>query len=94
METVLQIVTFASRLGGVFTEAEKDLFFGPIEGCEVWLHFDSEVDWAKILAEAGVFASRTQAIKNGIKGKPKDGFTFPFKIGKANWRIITILKWR
>lgn len=73
---------------GSTTERDKDLFFGPLTGSEVWVHADS-AHLAVILADLGLFPSAGQARKNGWAKKAAPGFS-EFVIGKLKTKV-TIL---
>ena len=68
-------------------EADKDIFFGPIESQDEFTVFDDEPTIAHLLVKWGKFPSVTQAKKNGWDKPIPEGFS-EWKVGKSRFWIL------
>jgi hypothetical protein len=75
------------------TESDKDLFFGPLEGNEIFIPIESNWTMAHILVKAGVFPSLTQAKKQGIIQNIPAGWSHLIRGKGINRKDIFILNW-
>lgn len=76
---------------GRITQADKDLFFGPLSNQDQFIELRHDcLDMADIMVIANIFTSKTRANKANMGGPIPRGFT-DFKVGKHKTRI-TILK--
>lgn len=57
------------------SDADKDLFFGPLVDNDVFIEIEDHWSMANILAHAGVFPSVSQARKQGEHKPIPKGFT-------------------
>lgn len=73
------------------TEKDKDVFFGPLDGDELFIEIEDHWSMANILTEAGIFKSVSQARKNGELKPIPWGFLHITRGKKANKRQIFIL---
>ena len=73
------------------TKKDKDLFFGPLDGDEVFIEIEPHWNMANIMHVAGIFKSATQARKNGEDKPIPEGFTHITRGKKARKRQIFIL---
>ena len=73
-------------------EKDRELFFGPLTGLEIWHQFDSDlVRFEQLLAKIGIFSSVSDAKRNGFSGNIPSGMTC-FRVGKKPPKAITILR--
>lgn len=72
-------------------EENKDLFFGPLDGDEVFIDIEDHWSMANILKESGIFKSVSQARKNGEHKPIPKGFSYITRGKKARKRQIYIL---
>lgn len=77
---------------GFLFESDLPLFFGSCISDEVWLVVKPDATWAHILVVLRCFPSVSQARKNGWNKEVQPGFTFTFKVGKANRKFITAFR--
>lgn len=87
-------VTFFFIHKDVNNDNDKELFFGPLTGNEVFVEFDDSWTMANIMVAIGSFPSITQAKKNGVVSEIDVGFS-TFTKGKGKkFKDVTILnKW-
>lgn len=77
-------------LVGDLPNSDRDLFFGPLDGSEIWIELPIEAKWPDVMAAAEVFPSKSQARKNGWDKELELEFSAVI-IGKLKHNI-TVLK--
>ena len=73
-------------------DADKDLFFGPIDPDDTFIIIDDHWTMAHIMHKAGIFPSISQARKNGWDKAIPDGFTIKTIGKKGNRKTVFILR--
>ena len=77
-------------IAGQEVPGDRDLFFGPVESHDVFVHVPSRWHVSKLLTHLGIFDSAKDAERHGYGGAIPDGFTDLVNITKARHRV-TIL---
>jgi hypothetical protein len=80
----------ANIIIGEEQEGDRDLFFGPLGDSDVFTTFpEGDHLWANVLADLGVFTSRSQARKAGWNRPVELGFS-DVTIGKLKHRVTVL----
>lgn len=72
-------------------EEDIELFFGPLDGDELFITIQPRWNMANLMHEAGIFKSATQARKNGEDKPIPKGFSHITRGKKARKKQIYIL---
>lgn len=73
---------------GNWLESDKDLFFGPLKGNEVFITPSSQ-RMANLLVELNIFSSNSQARKAGWNDDIPKGYS-EWEIGKLRTKIFIV----
>jgi hypothetical protein len=80
----------ANIIIGQELNGDRDLFFGPLRNDDVFTTLpEGDYLWANVLADLGVFASRSQARKAGWNRSVELGFS-DVTIGKLRHRVTVL----
>jgi hypothetical protein len=83
------MMEFNILIGNGVLESDKDLFFGPLLPDDEFKWFNKQTRFPEVLADLGLFSSRSEARRNGWDKDIPKGFS-DIRIGKLKKRICIL----
>lgn len=75
---------------GDVLDSDRDLFFGPLRGDEVFVTEEPTTTLPALLAKLGIFETGNEAAQRGYRGRIPEGFTDLMRIRKLH--RVSVLK--